>query len=302
MQIATAIYDYIRRQDVEAFRDAAQRFGCHLLVRRTNPASLQYIGRSGYVPKPIDCKPKTADQNVIQPSGQIVRCAGLVVDPTRPGFDKAFRGGKHGKALKAWREFAAKHGLGGADLYSGKAYLDGYSIGASGEAVRFTVDRGGIWAIQPEPDHTHYGCLMFCPFQLSAPFPSDARAAIAALVSRPTSVYVHGDYDLFAVVPADMPEVKSVKQAILFGVENSYGQRWREIAEYLNRRIGAPMVQHGAEDSSDMETGEEEHVDVFWAGGDVTEVAGRTAIERLYAVEFAGRAKGAQSSGLIRRR
>ena len=44
----------IRKQDCFAFRSAAQSFHAIILVRDTNKASLPYIGREGFVPKPID--------------------------------------------------------------------------------------------------------------------------------------------------------------------------------------------------------------------------------------------------------
>lgn len=310
MNVGASIYDHIRRPDVEAFRDAARRFAVHILVRRTNPASLPYVGRDGYVPKPIDCKPKTADRDVVLPSGLIVRCAGLVVDPMLPGFDKAFRPEKVGKAQEEWRRFALKHGLWDearytgtlrprpGNLSSGKAYLGGSSLGSEDGRIGFTIDRGGVYLVQAEPTHLHYGCLMFCPLNLRA-FPQDARAAIELLATRPGNGYIHGDYDLFGIVPAAMPAFKTVRQAILYGVENTFGPRAREIADFLNARFHAPMVQHGAQEDTTMETGADEHLDVFWADGTLGEARGRAAIEKLYAVDFAGRRTGPQSSGLV---
>jgi hypothetical protein len=68
-------------------------------VRRTNPSSLQYIGVDGYAPKPIDCKPKTAQYNVGS-----WRTAGLVVSPhVHPA---AFESAKLQRARLAWNSFA----------------------------------------------------------------------------------------------------------------------------------------------------------------------------------------------------
>ena len=67
----------MRLNDKKIFLQVAQELKLWILVRRTNPASLQYIGRASYAPKSIDCKVKTADRNV-GPS----LLAGLVVDPT----------------------------------------------------------------------------------------------------------------------------------------------------------------------------------------------------------------------------
>jgi hypothetical protein len=67
---------YMRPQDKVVFLDAARHFHSWILVRRTNPASLPYVGLPGYSPKRIDCKAKTADLDV--PPWKL---AGLVIDP-----------------------------------------------------------------------------------------------------------------------------------------------------------------------------------------------------------------------------
>ncbi|HUS04976.1 MAG TPA: hypothetical protein VMZ52_01680 [Bryobacteraceae bacterium] len=63
----------MRPQDKLIFASAAADppLKLWILVRRTNPASLSYIGRPGFTPKRIDCKAKTAEEGKI---------AGLVVD------------------------------------------------------------------------------------------------------------------------------------------------------------------------------------------------------------------------------
>ena len=118
----------MRDQDRIAFRQAAQRFGVYVLVRHTNPASLAFIGRAGYYPKPIDCKAKTADGNHA--------LAGLVVDPNR--VPQAFSPGRLEKAKKEWAKFAPLLGGGrflveeneqsdhfGCVVFRGRDYLHG---------------------------------------------------------------------------------------------------------------------------------------------------------------------------------
>jgi len=301
--IGSSVYQHIRRQDVAAFRDAARRFKVHILVRRTNPASLQYIGRKGYMPKPIDCKPKTADKDVVLASGRIVRCAGLVVNPMLPGFDKAFESTeKRTKAVKSWRDFECKHGIGSDHLTPGKTLMDGSSLEKIGGSYHYTLDRGGVYLMQQDTEHAHFGCLYFCPLRLQGAFPKDAKAALQPLSMRAANSYLHGDYDLYGIVPADMPEFKTVEQALVFGTKNLYTEKSREIAQFINRSIGAPMIQHGASENDPSQNGHaEDHLDVFWAGGDITEARGRAEIEKLYRVYFSGRKTGAQSSGLITR-
>lgn len=91
----------MRQQDEIAFAQAAKTLGLWILVRRTNPASLKYIGVPGYVPKPIDCKAKTADAGPL---------AGLVVNPDL--CPDAFRAGKVAKARIAWEAFRQSQSIG----------------------------------------------------------------------------------------------------------------------------------------------------------------------------------------------
>jgi hypothetical protein len=94
----------MRVQDRPIFSSAAVKFKAFILVRQTNPASLKYIGRSDCVPKPIECKAKTADFDTADfKSRRQRRVAGLVVDPTR--LPNVFEPGKLKKAEKCWQEF-----------------------------------------------------------------------------------------------------------------------------------------------------------------------------------------------------
>jgi len=87
----------MRPNDKKIIAQVAKELCLWILVRRTNPASLKYIGMNGYVPKPIHCKAKTADQDVGS-----AKLAGLVVDPTLQPF--AFTKTRHDEAMKEWRE------------------------------------------------------------------------------------------------------------------------------------------------------------------------------------------------------
>jgi hypothetical protein len=69
----------MRPQDQIAFLRAAAVFRCAMLVRKTNPESLRWIGVSGVIRKPIDCRAKTADKDVVI-EGRLRQTAGLVVE------------------------------------------------------------------------------------------------------------------------------------------------------------------------------------------------------------------------------
>lgn len=303
MPISASVYDYIRRQDFDAFVAGAKKFNVHILVRRTNPASLKFIGQNGYSPKPVDCKVKTADKDVMLSSGEMVKCAGLVVDPMIPGFDKAFSERKYAAAKTEWLKFALAHGVWNSSLYSGsiagtaddrhnihsgETYRKGYSkASVDGKTVK-TPHRGGVFLVQLERQHAHFGCLMFCPIDVDH-FPDDPDEGTRPLASRETNKFLHGDYDLFGVVPRDAPELRQVEEAILFGKKNIYTTNTKELALFLNNAFKAEMIQHGAQENAPMRLDEDEHLDVFWADGSHTDVRGKAAIEKLYSGWFRGR-------------
>jgi len=87
------VEQFYRSKDITSFQLAAETFNCYILVRRTNPESVRYIGVDNYVPKPVNCKPKTAKSDVYLMSDRtkISKCGGLVVKPQKVGPD-AFDG------------------------------------------------------------------------------------------------------------------------------------------------------------------------------------------------------------------
>lgn len=85
----------MRESHKNAFYYAANKFTCWILLREPNPLSTKWMGRSGYIPKDLTCKGKTAD-NPTHPF------SGLVVDPTK--CPEAFKPGSRRTALKTWNE------------------------------------------------------------------------------------------------------------------------------------------------------------------------------------------------------
>ena len=93
------LQEYIYYDHIPVLRDASQRLGLFVMVRRTNPESIKYVGYPGFVAKPLACKPKTAKTNaqVTLKSGKTIQstCAGLVVNPKMVGksaFDDSSSG------------------------------------------------------------------------------------------------------------------------------------------------------------------------------------------------------------------
>ena len=216
----------IRRGDIGVFLAAARFFDHVILVRATNPDSLRYVAQPGFYPKPIDCKAKTADNNAHINAHKIYsRTAGLVVDPTIVG-PKAFRENKYRKALESWTDFLA----------------DKSPNERTKRVYRRRGTSKGFYSVDLDLESPHYGCLLISPDTMKQGFETADHATPGW--RRDRMQYLHGDYDLYAVIDADKPDSPTLKNKIL-GIDNFYSPREPEIAEFINRGIGAPMIQHG---------------------------------------------------------
>jgi hypothetical protein len=130
---------HIAPEHIPAFQKAAKRWAVWILVRSSNPASRQYIGKPGYVPKRLDCKAKTA--KIDRPPH---RLAGLVASPEIHPL--AF-GGRD--VLKEWRDF--------------QKYL---YVPVPGQP-RMYLPAGKPYTIESDRRHVHYGCVIFTRYGLS---------------------------------------------------------------------------------------------------------------------------------------
>lgn len=209
----------MRPQDRLVFRECAAHLKLWILVRRTNPDSLAYVGLPNYTPKPLDCKAKTADKDA---GGKTLK--GLVVDP-RIHAD-AFHPGKQQKAVEAWKSTEPLIGHG-----------------------RFTVETN--------QSHRHYGCLKLGP------------------------AYLHGDYDLYDIVDPAQPHRNLASVEEMHGQAHRRGPNFYRVQEFVNPRIGSPMVQHGGE--AQYTDHSEQEIDVFSPQGEEMIIPNRASAKFWYA-------------------
>ncbi len=232
----------IRREDIEVFAAAAEYFNHIIAVRATNPASLGYVGEKLFTPKPIDCKPKTADNNAYVPkAGLQVECAGLVVDPTVVG-SSAFKDKKAEKARESWAGF-----------------LKDKTDDECKRGVFRRRDTKGFYAVDLDRSSRRYGCLMLC--EQNEPR-RDFNLALSAWqdFKRTQMRYIHGDYDLYGLIDVDRIERavrihgrdKLSPELIyerLHGVPHVFTGQFPAIRDFLNSGIGAEMIQHASQDN-----------------------------------------------------
>ena len=226
------ITNMIRRQDVAVFLAAADMFNHVILVRATNADSLPYLGQKGYGPKPLDCKPKTADRDVFA-AGHQVRCAGLVVDPTMVGPQAFATDGKRKDSLKLWDKF-----LGTASPNERQLRVF-RRLGQGGFCGFFAVDTWG--------PSKHHGCLMMTDLQLPTR-EFDLRLERFQDFKNANLSYICGDYDLYGLIDIDA-EDKVRHREIHRGQPNFFTKHFKKIQDFINTGIGVDVIQHGAQDN-----------------------------------------------------
>jgi hypothetical protein len=244
--------DYMRPNDVKAFLEGAANFHVWILLRASNPEAKQYIGVPGYRPKRLDCKAKTAKRNVNLPGGLgEKKTAGLVVNPTIPGMAAAFD--DLDEALETWSGFKDK-----CDIPKPGA-LTPYFPG------------GKFYSVQMDPSHERYGCVIF----------SD-------ISNRAHASYIHSDYDLYGIVPEKDPTANVRVVETRLDEKHSRSQEFFDLQHYLNKRMGVPMILHGAQETYKEDW--DDKLDVFCPDGrNIIQAYGADAIQRLYKVTFRGR-------------
>jgi hypothetical protein len=216
----------MRPQDKVVFAAAAvsPTIKCWILVRRTNPQSLQYIGLPHFTPKRIDCKAKTADEG---------KFAGLVVSPEV--HPDAFSESKREKAITSWEQFRDE------------------VLNAPGSSYSVDLD----------PASDYHGCITI------------------------DKQYIHGDYDLYDVIDPNHARHNLAAHETLLGQAHRRGPKFFAVQEFINSRIGVPMVQHGGE--AQYADHSEQALDAFGPNHEQCTILNEFSVKGWYRIRFQGR-------------
>ncbi len=274
----------IRREDIAVFVAAAQMFNHIISVRATNRQSLRYIGQKMFTPKPIDCKPKTADLGAYVPGvGLQVECAGLVADPMVVG-NAAFKGKKFDKVCESWVSFLKDK--------SGEEQL---------KKVFRRRETKGFYALDTYKQSKYFGCLMLSDQDVPA---RDFNLAVADWqeFKRTHMCYIHGDYDLYGLIDVAMTErvvygsagrdkvSPDLIKGRLHGMPHIFTEQFPQIQAFLNAGIGAEMIQHASQDNV---AHQDDELYVFYPfGGKYQLDATADAIKEIYQRVFQQEVRG----------
>lgn len=255
-------FDGMRAEDIAIFKNAAKNYRVFILLRATNPASLRYIGMKGYSAKRLDCKAKTADLPVLTRYG-VRDCAGLVVDPSLVG-PAAYKDNKYAKALLEWQKFAPKICTNFCD--------------ENGRPTKTYFPGGMFYGVQLDQQNPRYGCVMF---------------SASSLISAAT--YIHGDYDLYAIVPTDGRNETVFVEEKRLGEKHVRSKELLDVQTFLNARIGRPMILHGDQEKYSEHSDEEVYA-FFPDGVTVQALESKSQIETFYQITLGGRKTGGKSA------
>ena len=127
------------------------------------------------------------------------------------------------------------------------------------------------YVVDNNPDSARYGALIFMKS-----------------MSLGTREYIHGDYDLYGIVPRDNRAENIFLSETLFGMPHSRGRLFKDVQYYVNGRMGVNMVLHGSQEKYTDDFDDE--IDVFYPDGKrVACLRGEREIAALYRDEFESR-------------
>jgi hypothetical protein len=122
---------------------------------------------------------------------------------------------------------------------------------------------GSIYTVDKNPNSRHYGCLKL------------------------QGSYIHGDYDLYDIIDVTQPHRNLAAVDTLLGQPHRRGPKVLTVQEFINSRIGSPVIQHGGEaqyaDHSDQS------IDAFGPNGEDVTILNEFSVRNWYANRFAGR-------------
>ncbi len=235
----------LRGEDVAVFSAAAEVFDHIIIVRATNVKALKYIGHKNYTPKPIDCKPKTADNDCyVQELNLFSECAGLVVDPTVLSYAAFASDKRRSQARASWTSF-----------------LKDKSKEEQSRRLFRRRETKGFFAVDMMRMSRRYGCLMLSRQDLPAE-DFELGGSNWARFRQTEMRYIHSDYDLYGLI--DLQPATAAPPTLagsldkrgprilherLHGMAHHYTAKFPQIQHFLNRGFGSPMIQHATQDT-----------------------------------------------------
>lgn len=256
--IPSDIEAHMKKKHIDVFCLAAEKLKLYILVRRMNSASLDRIGKAGFISKPHTCKFKTAD-NCPSEKRAHWDVAGLVINPYADGLDEMFTKDNLENAQEIWGKESAKTIA--FDVDSDAEYLPD----------------GKFYSVITDKSDLRYGCVLFHE---------------SGLADRSHGRYIHGDYDLFDLVNQEDQGVGTLSAQLVDDIIWIKSAYFDKVKAFLNRRIRPKMINHPSEFVflGHPELSRSISVDVFYPDGKtVVNLSTAGEVLSFYQKRFPGR-------------
>ena len=99
--------------------------------------------------------------------------------------------------------------------------------------------------------------------------------------------YIHGDYDLYDIIDITQPHRNLAAVDTLLGQPHRRGPKVLTVQEFINSRIGSPMIQHGGE--AQYADHSEQSIDAFGPNGEDVTILNEFSVRGWYENKFGGR-------------
>lgn len=122
---------------------------------------------------------------------------------------------------------------------------------------------GTVYKVDTNPKSKHYGCLQL------------------------QGSYIHGDYDLYDVIDIAQAHRNLAAVETLLGQPHRRGAKVITVQNFINGRIGSPMIQHGGE--AQYADHSEQSIDAFGPNGEDVTILNEFSVRGWYEKRFGGR-------------
>jgi hypothetical protein len=144
-----------------------------------------------------------------------------------------------------------------------KAFKPGKAQSAKDSWVRMQPLSASMYTVDTNQKSRHYGCLKF------------------------QGSYIHGDYDLYDIIDVTQAHRNLALVESLLGQPHRRGPYVLTVQDFINSRIGSPMIQHGGE--AQYADHSEQPIDAFGPDGENVTILNEFSVRGWYENKFGGR-------------
>ncbi|MGD0909405.1 MAG: hypothetical protein ABSA96_17630 [Candidatus Acidiferrales bacterium] len=144
-----------------------------------------------------------------------------------------------------------------------KAFKPGKAQSAKDCWARMQPLAASMYTVDTNQKSRHYGCLKF------------------------QGSYIHGDYDLYDIIDVTQAHRNLALVESLLGQPHRRGPFVLTVQDFINSRIGSPMIQHGGE--AQYADHSEQSIDAFGPDGEDVTILNEFSVRGWYGNKFGGR-------------